>query len=101
MINMQIANTSTDGEKLEVLVHPEAGGTDRVVLEANTAYVISDMDQTTHFEVQPHVPGVESNIVSIEPAALVGDPEDPEDFNPEDSKSEDPDPSPVDVEPGF
>ena len=88
MINMQVANTSTDGEELEVIAHPDAGGTDIVILKPGTAYVMTGMDQTTHFQVQPHAAGVEANVVTVETAVLVspmpgpGDPDPDTNFNP-------------------
>ena len=75
---MYIANKSTDGEKLELQVHPNAGGTDTVTLEANQAYVVRDMVETHHLEAQPWSPGVEVNVVSVESlestTTEVGDP---------------------------
>ena len=65
-VHMYIANKSTEGESLMVTVHPEAGGTDRVKVEPNKAFIIRDVNQTLHFEVEPHVPGVEQNIMSVE-----------------------------------
>ena len=87
---MYIANKSTDGEKLELQVHPNAGGTDTVTLEADQAYVVRDMTETHHFEAQPWSPGVEVNVVSVESLESTtaevspdsGDQVDPRDLDP-------------------